>query len=147
MPLLHPGEPEGQAGMTTTSYVTYRTLRDHVSSFAGVAAWQRGPASVTIDSEQVHADTLFVSGNYFEVLGTRPRVGRGLTERDETARTPSAVLSDGFWREAFRSDPSVLGRTVVANGIEYTDCGRDAASGSAVIRLPPSTSGCRSRPR
>jgi len=63
-----PGQPEGQAGMTTTSYPTYRTLRDQVSSFTGVAAWQRGPSSVTINSEQLQADTRLVSSNYFEVL-------------------------------------------------------------------------------
>jgi putative ABC transport system permease protein len=118
-----PGEPEGQAGMTTTSYVTYRTLRDQVSSFAGVAAWQRGPVSVTTDTEQIHADTVLVSANYFEVLGAHPRLGLGIVRADEGHGLASAVLSDEFWRSAYRSDPSVIGRRLMADGIEYTVTG------------------------
>lgn len=118
-----PGQPEGQAGMTTTSYPTYRTLRDQVSSFAGVAAWQRGPTSVTIDSEQVRSDTRLVSSNYFEVLGSGPRIGRGIAPADETEGIAAAVLSDAFWRSAFQSDPSVMGRRFAADGIEYTVAG------------------------
>ena len=118
-----PGEPDGQSGMTTTSYVTYRALRDQVTSFDGVAAWQRGPVSVTIDTEQVTAETVFVSGNYFEVLGAHPRLGRGIGAEDEAQGTASAVLSDGFWRSAYRSDPFVIGRRMIVNGIEYTVAG------------------------
>src|SRR4029079_15631651 len=61
-------EPAGHAGMTTTSFVTYRQLRDGVPSLSGVAAWQPGPASVIVDNEHTRADTLLVSGNYFDVL-------------------------------------------------------------------------------
>jgi predicted permease len=118
-----PGQSDGEAGMTTTSYVTYRTLRDQVSSLVGVAAWQRGPISVTIDSEQIQADTLLVSGNYFEVLGAHPRIGRGIVSADETEGLASAVLSDAFWRSAFHGDPAVIDRRFVANGIEYTVAG------------------------
>ena len=118
-----PGQSEGEPGMTTTSYVTYRTLRDQVSSFAGVAAWQRGPNSVTIDAEQAPADTLLVSSDYFEVLGSAPRIGQGIASADEKEGIASAVLSEAFWRSAFHSDPSVIGRRFMASGIEYTVSG------------------------
>src|SRR4029453_18744371 len=74
-----PGEPTGQAGMTTTSYVTYRQLRDGVPSLAAVAAWQPGPASVVVNNAQTPADTLLVTGNYFDVLGVAPPLGRGMS--------------------------------------------------------------------
>src|SRR4029453_19079158 len=78
-----PGEPPGQAGMTTTSYVAYRQLRDAVPSLSAVAAWQPGPASLVVNHEQTRADTLLVSGNYFDVLGVAPRVGRGMSPAEE----------------------------------------------------------------
>src|SRR3954463_8934533 len=62
-------ERDDRSRMTTTSYVTYRALRDHVSGFAGVAAWQPAAVTITIDGEQVRADGGTISGNYFEVLG------------------------------------------------------------------------------
>jgi predicted permease len=114
-----PGEPAGQAGMTTTSYVTYRQLRDGVPSLSGVAAWQRGPASVVVNNEQTYADVLLVSGNYFDVLGAAPRTGRGISPADDANGIASAVISDGFWHAAFRSDPEIIGRRIVADGVEY----------------------------
>jgi len=114
-----PGEPAGEAGMTTTSFVTYRQLRDGVPSLSEVAAWRTGPASVVVDNEQTRADTLLVSGNYFDVLGAAPRTGRGMSTADEANGIPSAVISDAFWRSAFRSDPEIVGSRIVADGVEY----------------------------
>ena len=118
-----PGEPDGWSGMTTTSYVTYRTIRDSVPAFSGAAAWQKGPASVVIDGEQVPADTLLVSGNYFDVLGSRPGLGHGIGAADEDAQTASAVLSYTFWKSAYAGDAGVLGRRVTVQGVECTITG------------------------
>jgi predicted permease len=118
-----PGEPEGAAGMTTTSYVAFRTVRDHVPGFSGAAAWQRGPASVVVAGEQIRAETLLVSGNYFDVLGAGARLGRALTVTDEAEATPSAVLGHSFWISAFRGEPDIVGRHLTAGGIEYTVVG------------------------
>ena len=114
-----PGEPAGQAGMTTASYVTYRQLTDGVAAFSAVAAWRSGPANVVVNHEQIRADTLLVSGNYFDVLGAAPRVGRAMSAADEANGIASAVISDGFWHAAFRSDPDIVGRRIVADGVEY----------------------------
>ena len=46
------GEGDQRSRMTTTSYVTFAALRDHVPAFAGTAAWQRLPATVVLDGEQ-----------------------------------------------------------------------------------------------
>ena len=118
-----PGEAGGAAGMTTSSYVAFRAVRDHVPAFSGAAAWQRGPASVVVQGEQLRADTVLVSGNYFEVIGAGARLGRALTAADEAAATPSAVLSNPFWLSAFRGDRDVVGQRLTAGGIEYTVVG------------------------
>ena len=118
-----PGEQHGQPGMTTTSYVTYRQIRDHVSSLSGIAVWKPGPTSVVIDGEQTRADTLLVSGTYFDVLGATARSGRRLNPADETNGQAIAVVSDAFWHRAFRSDPDILNRRVVADGVDYVVAG------------------------
>ncbi len=118
-----PGEPEGQAGMTTTSFVTYRMLRDDIPALSEVAAWQLGSTSVVIDGEQMRADTVLVSGNYFQVLGAPARAGRGFSTTDETAGVAVAVVSDAFWRAAFGTDPGIIGRRLMSGGIEYTVIG------------------------
>ena len=52
-------------------------------------------------------------GNYFEVMGLRPVLGRLLTPADDGPNAAGAVvLTYHFWRESLQSDPSVLGKTV-----------------------------------
>ncbi len=54
-----------------------------------------------------------VDGNYFEVMGLRPVLGRLLTPADDGPNAPGAVvLTYKFWRTSLHSDPSVLGKTV-----------------------------------
>jgi predicted permease len=54
-----------------------------------------------------------VDGNYFEVMGLRPVLGRLLGPSDDGQNAPGAVvLTYGFWKSELHSDPSVLGKTV-----------------------------------
>ncbi len=54
-----------------------------------------------------------VDGNYFEVMGLRPVLGRLLGPSDDGQNAPGAVvLTYGFWKSELHSDPSVLGKTI-----------------------------------
>jgi predicted permease len=54
-----------------------------------------------------------ITPNAFELLGTRPSLGRPLTERDaQPSEAPVIVISHALWKTRFDSDPQVLGRTV-----------------------------------
>src|SRR3974390_3277373 len=77
------------------SYPMYRDLRDKNSVFAGMIA--RTPAQVGLQfhNESKLAMAELVSGNYFEVLGIHPVIGRLLSPSDDEVqdRDPVAVLS------------------------------------------------------
>ena len=54
-----------------------------------------------------------VGGSYFDVMGLRPVMGRLLNAGDDGPRADgAAVLTYRFWTTAFRSDPSVIGKTI-----------------------------------
>src|ERR1700722_20672644 len=54
-----------------------------------------------------------VDGNYFDVMGLRPVLGRLLGPKDDGRNAQGAVvLTYKFWRESLHSDPNVLGKTV-----------------------------------
>jgi putative ABC transport system permease protein len=54
-----------------------------------------------------------VDGNYFDVMGLRPVLGRLLGPSDDgQAAQGAVVLTYKFWRESLHSDPNVLGKTV-----------------------------------
>src|SRR6185295_3496235 len=104
-------------GSTSFSYPMYQDLRDKNEVFSGVLA--RGGAQMNVSygdqTERVGAD--LVSGNYFQVLGVRPWAGRLLTQDDD--RTPGAhpvaVISYRFWERRFGKDPTIVGKTILAN--------------------------------
>ena len=55
-----------------------------------------------------------VTGNYFDLLGVQPQLGRLIQAEDEHGpnSAPYMVLSDSLWRTAFNADPGVVGTTV-----------------------------------
>ena len=58
-----------------------------------------------------------VDGNYFDVMGLHPVLGRLLTPADDGPNaTGAAVLTYKFWSSSLHSDPSVIGKTVRLEG-------------------------------
>ena len=126
-----PGAFQGRTfGAMTFSYPMYTDLRDRNEVFTGLLA--RFPAAMTVvwNGQAERASGELVTGNYFEVLGVRPALGRVFSAADD--RTPGAhpvaVLSHGYWLRRFGGDSSVLNRTIVVNGHPLTIVGV-AASG------------------
>jgi putative ABC transport system permease protein len=106
-------------GMTTTSYVAFDTIREHVPALAKVAAWRRTSTTVIVAGEQVRAEAMLVSGEYFAVLGAVPPLGRAIEPADDQVSGGAAVVSHAFWRSTLGGDPEVLGRRVTINRIDY----------------------------
>src|SRR5215469_13951681 len=62
-----------------------------------------------------------VDGNYFDVVGLHPVLGRLLNPGDDGPNAPgAAVLTYRFWTNSLHSDPSVLGRTIRLSSYEGT---------------------------
>jgi putative ABC transport system permease protein len=113
------------ARMTTTSYVTFESLREHVAAATQAAAWQRVSSSAMVNGAQVPAEAMFVSGEYFHLLGARSLLGRVIQPPDDAppAGAAVAVLSHSFWTSAFGRDRAVLGRHFSVRGSDYTVVG------------------------
>ena len=74
--------------------------------------------------EPVHVQAGIVSGNYFEVMGLVPTLGRLTSAQDDgPAAAPIAVLSHTFWMQHFGGDPKVIGRRVRINDMASTIVG------------------------
>ena len=110
------------------SYREYLDIRAKTKSYDGVIA-NADMEAVGFSPEpgatpRVRGGML-VSGNYFRVLGVEPRLGRGFREDEDQVPGRNAVLVLGpeFWKQEFSSDPSVLGKTVRLNGVDFTVIG------------------------
>ena len=92
------------------SLTDYEALQPEARRFAGVAAAH----DVSFMQDSVSTLGLLVTGNYFELLGARPALGRLLRPGDSAARGARAVvvLSHQTWRSRYGSDPAIVGRQV-----------------------------------
>ena len=71
----HEADNGAIARMTTTSYVTFETIREQVPAIADAAAWQRITTSAVVDGAQIGAEAMLVSGSVLPAAG-RPAASR-----------------------------------------------------------------------
>jgi putative ABC transport system permease protein len=89
---------------------TSRTMHD----IAGVAHWGASGAPFLDGDRPLVISRTTVTGNFFEVLGARPVLGRLLQTADEVAGAePVLVISYGTWQKAFGGDSGVIGRRLM----------------------------------
>lgn len=112
--------------LATESYPNYVDLRDRVRGFDGLAAFTANQAWFDDGSESpTRAWVYEVSGNYFDVLGLQPYLGRFFHVSDEhgPGSAPYVVLSYANWRTHFLGDRRVIGRTVELSRHPFTIIG------------------------
>jgi putative ABC transport system permease protein len=103
--------------------------RAGMTTFAGLAAYELGSATLTGQGDARRILTSRVTANLFDVWGVRPFDGRLFRADDETPGAPLAgVVSYRFWREAFQGDRSAIGRVLVLDGKPITIVGVAPAS-------------------
>jgi predicted permease len=107
------------------SYPDYLDLRDRNRSFDGLAAYTISQAGIVTGKEPSHAWLYQVSGNYFDVLGIHPYMGRLIHASDEHGpnSAPYIVLSYAYWHSHFHDDRGVVGRSVLLNKHPFTVLG------------------------
>ncbi|HEV8702064.1 MAG TPA: ABC transporter permease [Candidatus Polarisedimenticolia bacterium] len=112
-------------GAQSFSYPFYKGLRDQSPLLSGLAARFAIPVSVADRDRTERASGELVSGNYFDVLGVRPALGRLLTPEDDRqpGANPVVVLSHGYWTRRFGASPAILNQGLVVNGRTLTVVG------------------------
>jgi predicted permease len=110
---------------TVFSHPLYRDLREQSRDEVALLARFATHADLSTGAEPERVAAEVVSGNYFEVLGVGPALGRVLSPEDDCERLahPLAVLSHAFWTRRFGSDPALVGRAVRLNGRPFTVIG------------------------
>jgi len=107
------------------SYPMYADLRSSSDAFTGIAARYQDSVDVSDQGTAERATAELVSGNYFEVLGVTPALGRLLTPDEDRLKggEPYVVLSYDYWQRRFGADPSALNRAIDINGHPMTIVG------------------------
>ncbi len=124
---VNPGAAGAFGSNNNVSYPDYLDFRDRNRTFDGLVAYQYSQFGYAPNASVVPEMQfgMFVSGNFFRVLGVEPAVGRGFRpDEDKVAgRDPVAVVSHDFWLAHFNGAPSAIGSKIRLNGIEFTVVG------------------------
>jgi predicted permease len=120
----HMSSDEGN-GAGSFSYPMYKDLRDKQTAFAGLLARFGFDASFAYKGQTSATQGELVSGNYFDVLGVRPEMGRLFSPDDDVTPGQSTVvvLSHSFWLKQFGGRTDVLNQQIVINGHSMTIVG------------------------
>jgi predicted permease len=106
----------GEAGHDGPPYPLFELLRDQATSFEAAGAFSLSDMELTVDRGREMARGVWVSGNFYEMLGVRPLMGRGLTASDDRMDGAAAVISRAYWQQRFGGDPAIIGRTLSVHG-------------------------------
>jgi predicted permease len=112
-------------GAPTQSYPDYLDIRDQNRTFDGVMAYDIAPAGLDTGGSASSVWVYEASGNYFDVLGVKPYLGRFFHSSDEHGpnSSPYIVLNYAYWQARFGGDRGAVGRTVQLNKYPYTILG------------------------
>jgi predicted permease len=126
--------PHGDRVMTLThkdqdypifSYPEVRDVRDGNSVFSAVAAVDINNFGLEANGVTRPVWGYEVSGQYFEVVGIKPYLGRLLQRADDDhpGASEAAVLAWPAWKSDFGADPNIVGKTIRLNKRPYTIVG------------------------
>jgi putative ABC transport system permease protein len=122
------------------SYPLYKGLAKNTAVFEGVIARYPFSASIASHGQTERGSGELVTGNYFDVLGARPSLGRVLSPADDDVQGahPVIVLSHSYWMRHFGGDAGVLNQAVLVNNTEMTVVGvaQSGFSGIQVGQMP-----------
>ncbi|MDQ3998265.1 MAG: ABC transporter permease, partial [Gemmatimonadota bacterium] len=97
----------------------YLDWRERVQAFESIAGYTDYLTNVTLvgEGEPRLLNMANATGNFLETLGVSPALGRGFTPEDDWDRGQRpAIISHRLWREQFRGDSSVIGKTISLGG-------------------------------
>jgi putative ABC transport system permease protein len=107
------------------TYPLWEQIRSQRAAFAGLFAWGNATFFVGRGSEARKVRGLWVSGEFFPVLGIKPALGRLLAEDDDRrgCGTGPAIVSHAFWRTYLGGRDSAIGRTITLLNLPFTVVG------------------------
>ena len=117
-----PDEPALRGPLSPPDWLDVRERARSLEGVAGVNSFRATYQPGEGDPEQI--DLGVVTGEFFDVLGVMPALGRGIRPADDSPADgpdePAVVVLDhDFWQRRFGGDPGVVGRSVVFGGTDH----------------------------
>ena len=106
------------------TYPLWQQVRQRQKAFSSVAAWNEDQFNLATGGEVDYVNAIWVSGEFFNVLGIEPFLGRLISPSDDRTGCAGGVdLSYAFWQGRYGGSPSVVGKTLTLNGHPFAIVG------------------------
>src|SRR5882762_632037 len=107
------------------SFPNYKDLRDRNQTFAGLIGYRIAPMELETNRGAERIWGYLATGNYFDILGVQPALGRFFNQNDDLhpGASPYGVLSYSAWQSRFGADPTIIGNTLRLNRLPYSVIG------------------------
>lgn len=133
---LSEAKPEAGVSSVGASYDDFTELRAQSKTFSGFTGITTHELTLTGRGDPTVADIAGITPELFDVLGTRPLLGRVFVVEDgKQGAAPVAILSETVWRNRFAADSNVIGSSVTLDNRPYTIIGV-VGSEPGVLFLP-----------
>ena len=113
--------------LSSLCYPDFFDFREQNRSFSSMAVYRNRSLALVDDKEAQSVAGQKVSGEFFDVLGVKPMLGRGFARPDEQAGGGpggfKVILSYGFWQRHFNRADDVIGRVMMLDGRPHTVIG------------------------
>ena len=113
-----PGDPD-------VSWPDFQDFEKNCTLFDAFIVDRITGVTLAIGDKAEVARASIVSANYFGALGVRPILGRGFEPEENIGRNahPVTVISYQLWQSRYKSDPDIIGKTQMLNGMPHTIIG------------------------
>ena len=116
-------ENHPERGLMAVTPANFLDWRERVRSLQDATALSSLEASVVGDGGAARVIGSKVTEPFFDLLGVRPALGRGLTATDFQSDGHVAVIDHGLWVRLFQSRPDIVGAAIVVDGSAHTVLG------------------------
>jgi putative ABC transport system permease protein len=107
----------------STSYPDFVDWRSQNQVFEKMAAYTGATFTLTGQEHPAHLEGASVSAETFDLLGVSPELGRNFQSGDDGPNHHVVIISDQLWKQQFKGDPGIIGRTITLENEGYTVVG------------------------
>lgn len=116
----HWGQGSWNGPYAEFTYPLWQQIQQRQEAFSSVAVWGADGFNLATGGEVDNAHGIWVSGDFFRVLGVQPLLGRLISPVDDQTGCAGGVdISYSFWQRRYGGEASVIGRDVTLQGHSF----------------------------
>ena len=118
------GESNAKATGISVTWINFEHWQAENHSLETMSGFDNSDLTLTGRGQATLTHAAVVTNRFFQLTGSRPRMGRLFTASDDEPQSPATVVvSESFWAKTLSADPQILGKTITLDGTAYVIVG------------------------